>query len=396
MGDPLSVLASIGGLIAIGTSLVTGLTTTISKARSAPASIQALSKELKTLCTALSNLETVFKLPDVLRNPLFPVDILSELLENIMADFVAVQKEVGSYTARPEAGALQQVWRQFRWSFREGDVRELRDDIAAYKATIVMTISAANFATTCSSALANSVEFSTLQASISELRANLSYCTHVNQCLRSSCTAIRSRCCSRARSQDNRRQSQHSAISRSSSQRTPRQQNVQHSATSDERSGTISGSLRSMKTFLTRSTSGSGSYSYRAESILDLYCASIRSMRQASIRQLDRALGPEVERGPEWNEDLNGQLHSDGDGDGTLYPNLQFNNDPQQQRGDGYESVFVMDPSPHSTELSGNAVVADPPLSQPQPLQFQLYITDSALHIYKAPAMRGTNKLWLR
>jgi hypothetical protein len=144
MGDPLSVLASIGGLIAIGTSLVTGLTTTISKARSAPASIQALSKELKTLCTALSNLETVFKLPDVLRNPLFPVDILSELLENIMADFVAVQKEVGSYTARPEAGALQQVWRQFRWGFREGDVRELRDDIAAYKATIVMTISAAN------------------------------------------------------------------------------------------------------------------------------------------------------------------------------------------------------------------------------------------------------------
>jgi hypothetical protein len=149
---------------------------------------------------------------------------------------------------------------------------------------------------------------------------------------------------------------------------------VQHSATSDERSGTISGSLRSMKTFLTRSSSGSGSYSYRAESILDLYCASIKSMRQASIRQLDRALGPEVERGPEWNEDLNGQLHSDGDGDGPLYPNLQFNNDPQQRRGDGYESVFVMDPSPHSTELSGNAVVADPPLSQPQPRKFKINI----------------------
>lgn len=120
------------------------LFTTINNTRSAPQSISSLSIELDLLCKALGNLETIIAVPDVLKYPHFPVQILSEVIDRIKTDFDALQKEIGNHVMKPGIGSLKQVWRQFRWQFREEDICSLRDNIAAYKATIIMTISAAN------------------------------------------------------------------------------------------------------------------------------------------------------------------------------------------------------------------------------------------------------------
>lgn len=137
-------IASVAGLVAIGTQITQLLITTIDNTRSASQSISSLSKELDLLCKALGNLETIIAVPDVLKYQHFPVQILSDVIDSIKTDCDALQKEIENHVAKPGAGSLKQVWRQFRWQFKEADICSLRDNIAAYKATIIMTISAAN------------------------------------------------------------------------------------------------------------------------------------------------------------------------------------------------------------------------------------------------------------
>lgn len=128
--------------------------------------------------------------------------------------------------------------------------------------------------TTCASASANSTHFNRLHESFTELRENLAYCMHVNS------LHFAERRDPPGRSS---RLSIHTTISRASLRLSgyPTDEEVLETKESAFKSG--GRSTASIGTVRSRSSGRSSLYSYKAGSIFDLYCDSIRSTTQLAI-----------------------------------------------------------------------------------------------------------------
>lgn len=142
MADPLSIAASVMGLLAVGTAVSKTVFQIVNDTRSAPFVIRSLSQELEGLCKGLGSLAAMLDGGVLPSWQNFPAIELSELLGNIMEDFKSLQTILGEYRVTPSDGVLRQRWKQLLWVFRESDVDDLKKSIEAYKATLGLTMTA--------------------------------------------------------------------------------------------------------------------------------------------------------------------------------------------------------------------------------------------------------------
>jgi cell division control protein 24 len=142
MADPLSIAGSVAGLLCIGLKVSHALGATINGTKSAPQSVNSLSRELSALCVTLGSLERILSLNNLSKYPQFPKVDLSNVLDTMMSDFILLQVTIKTFTDMHTDGFARKMWKRLTWVFREGAVLGLRNNLEAYKSTILMTITA--------------------------------------------------------------------------------------------------------------------------------------------------------------------------------------------------------------------------------------------------------------
>ncbi|RPB12429.1 hypothetical protein P167DRAFT_574486 [Morchella conica CCBAS932] len=172
MADPLSLAASVAGLIALASQLSTLVCDAISRARSASSDITSLGSELSALCVALANLQTAINLDDLSNNPRFPRDDLSNVLNYIMKDFILLRSVVSKTIGDPAESVLTRWRKRVNWVFSKAEVEGLRTKLEAYKTTLLITITTTSLLTTTGT----SEDIQDLRSELQQLSERLEQC----------------------------------------------------------------------------------------------------------------------------------------------------------------------------------------------------------------------------
>lgn len=149
MADPLSVAASIIGLISFGGKLTSLLHTYIDNVASARIEIIETTRELEALCLVLRRLETVYRPAD------WDAD-LKHVLDSCRRIFVELEKATGrAGGGKITAGECEETglaglggvagwtrrWKKLMWVLNEAkDIGRLRGYLEAHKATLSITL----------------------------------------------------------------------------------------------------------------------------------------------------------------------------------------------------------------------------------------------------------------
>lgn len=133
MTDPISVTASIAGLIALGNTI----SQTIQFIRSSSEHVQALSDELDDLCILLDRLQTTFA--NVPRHELL-WRYLKHVLTSCMERLQQLELLVKTYRVGVADGPMSQIWAQWRWNSREKEIIALKSQLEGYKSTLNITL----------------------------------------------------------------------------------------------------------------------------------------------------------------------------------------------------------------------------------------------------------------
>lgn len=135
MADPLALISSIAGLIAVGTKISVQLSDFLGSIRSAPSDIRDLAQELTDLCSILRRLQDIFSKNNGLHHQELSSDFQS-VLNSCMDKLLQLQVLVGTYRVKEGAGFLTKRWKAFSWTFQEKEVAVLRGQLEAHKATL--------------------------------------------------------------------------------------------------------------------------------------------------------------------------------------------------------------------------------------------------------------------
>jgi cell division control protein 24 len=144
MADPLSLAASVAGLLTISSQIAKFLCDAIPRARSAPSDIRSLSSELGALCEALANIETAVSQNDLSNHPRFPKDHLANVLDSIMKDFILLQTAISETVGNAAESVLTRWGKRVNWISREAEVEAFRNKLEAYKTTLFIVITTAS------------------------------------------------------------------------------------------------------------------------------------------------------------------------------------------------------------------------------------------------------------
>lgn len=143
MSDPLSLAASIAGIVAIALHVTNVVSDFIAVTRSAPKSIKSLGTELEILCTILTEVRTMAEACTP-NSPIMQSLVLGQILEGVRVDFDALSEILNNYSPAPSGSVLRQGWKQVRWVFYEPEIADLRRSIEVYKSSLLLTLTFAN------------------------------------------------------------------------------------------------------------------------------------------------------------------------------------------------------------------------------------------------------------
>lgn len=137
MTEPLSIISGVAGLLVIGTSIYVQLDQFIGSVQSAPSDIKDLAREIKDFCSILGRVEQTFKTGDH-HNGL--MSDFGAVLDSCMSKFLQIQELVELYGVKPDDTKLSQRMKGWRWMLQEKQVAGLRDQLAAHKLTLSITL----------------------------------------------------------------------------------------------------------------------------------------------------------------------------------------------------------------------------------------------------------------
>jgi hypothetical protein len=144
MADPLSIAASVGGLLSLASQISLFLVTTITTVSTAPESIKKLRQEFSSLCVALASLEKALSVDHIARRPDFPKEDLSNVLSCMMGDFIVLQGALGKLVPGPTDSKMKILRKRLAWAFREKEVINMKNNVEAYKSTILIMVTTAS------------------------------------------------------------------------------------------------------------------------------------------------------------------------------------------------------------------------------------------------------------
>ncbi|KAF5618710.1 White collar 1 [Fusarium sp. NRRL 52700] len=148
MSDPLSVTASVVGIVGALLHGSKRLYEFIDSLQNAPKDIAALSTDLRALYEILAH---VTNIQDRLSSHVDLCTSLKTPLENCLNIFDEFTTLLQGFTQTSRDGTIQvRVWKQMAWAFKDKEIQLFRDTITTYKISLDMALSAMTFSTIAS------------------------------------------------------------------------------------------------------------------------------------------------------------------------------------------------------------------------------------------------------
>lgn len=140
MADPLSIAASIAGLLTLGTQVTVGLTQIVSDAKAAHSLLTEISNDLLMLCEILRKIETLIsKWRESAADALLPV-----VLEVCRGSLKELQTTITTVQETFVRGGMQKRWLQATWSSKKKEIAAISCKISDYKSTLTLTLQMQN------------------------------------------------------------------------------------------------------------------------------------------------------------------------------------------------------------------------------------------------------------
>ncbi|KAG0637415.1 hypothetical protein HOY80DRAFT_269612 [Tuber brumale] len=140
MADPLSIAGSIAGLISLATRIGVTLNEFVTSAKSAPASIRAISDELTTLTYVLARVQKVTIDHGDGGSGIVDAGLLSDVLSGCMKSFRELESHVGPLRTQFHGSFVRKVWAQMSWPAKEKEIVFLAGRLGEYKVTLGITL----------------------------------------------------------------------------------------------------------------------------------------------------------------------------------------------------------------------------------------------------------------
>ncbi|KAF5247371.1 hypothetical protein FANTH_6462 [Fusarium anthophilum] len=148
MSDPLSVTASVVGIVGALLHGSKRLYEFIESLQNVPKDIAALSTDLRAMYEILAH---VTNIQDRLSSHVDLCTSLKAPLENCLNIFDEFTALLQGFTQTSRNGTIQvRVWKQMAWAFKDKEIQLFRDTITTYKASLDMALSAMTFSTIAS------------------------------------------------------------------------------------------------------------------------------------------------------------------------------------------------------------------------------------------------------
>lgn len=145
MADPLSIVASIAGLLTLGVQVSTGLAQIISDAKAADSLLTELTTDLLVLYEILSKLKLLSRWRESGSDHLVPITLerCHESLKEAQAIIVMIQESIAK-------GGLQKHWVQITWSGKQKQIAAISAKISEQRSILMLTLQMQNaYANSC-------------------------------------------------------------------------------------------------------------------------------------------------------------------------------------------------------------------------------------------------------
>lgn len=139
MADPLSIIASITGLVALGVKVSNGLAQIISEAKAVDALLTELTNDLLVLCTILAEVEAISTWRESAGDHLLPAAL--ERCDRTLKDLQAIIEIFQKSVAR---GGLQKRWLQATWASKQKQIASISARISEHKSTLTLALQMQN------------------------------------------------------------------------------------------------------------------------------------------------------------------------------------------------------------------------------------------------------------
>lgn len=140
MADGLSIASSIAGIIALGSQVSIQLYQFIENVKSASSDVRDLVHEVTGLCSVLKQLRATFTKNGGLHNHQGLSVDLRNVLISCEAKLEQLHVLVKAHEVQRGARYLSKKWKVWSWALQEREVRLLRAQLEAHKATLTITL----------------------------------------------------------------------------------------------------------------------------------------------------------------------------------------------------------------------------------------------------------------
>ena len=136
--DPISVAASVAGLLSLSIQAGDAIREYYISVKKAPKDIQEIKSELESLSMTLQRLETVLR-SDKLRCNSFSIDN-SSVLTTALSSCEKKIREIASKLERPKDRGASPMWKRLTWPFSEKEVQKLLETLRRYILTFQFSL----------------------------------------------------------------------------------------------------------------------------------------------------------------------------------------------------------------------------------------------------------------
>jgi hypothetical protein len=137
--DPLSISASVAGLLSLASVTVTKLDALFNDIRSRPAVLLSVSQEVSALCLVLGQLEGQLRSPGSSRTKENEETLLA-VLDVCMRTFQQIVSQINELQSKFRKGSLTRAYAFMLFPSRMKEISVLREDLEKCKATLLIAL----------------------------------------------------------------------------------------------------------------------------------------------------------------------------------------------------------------------------------------------------------------
>ena len=146
MADPLSIGASIAGLITISAQICIAVSNFAKATIGAPKSVHKLASELKSLNLVFSEVQKIIlkpasnNKPNPVRMCMIRLEGLTTILTDCVKVFSTLQNLVDNATKAPVPADGIRLWEKMKWAWNESTLQGLLEDLIGYKQNLSLML----------------------------------------------------------------------------------------------------------------------------------------------------------------------------------------------------------------------------------------------------------------